>query len=260
MEWTYPEGTRDGWVLPDGHLLLTLTKSDKHRAGAVVEVTRAGETVFSWEGTQSEVNTAQKLSNGHYVAVEAGNHPRIVELDSQGRLLKETAFACQTNNHHMESRMTRQLPNGNYLVPQLLDKVVREITPGGAVVWEFRTPAAPAESWPFTAIRVAGGNTLVNCTHGNMAVEVSADGRVVWRLDNSDLPTPLLKDPCGAQRLANGNTVITSYGAGEQRVKLLEVSRDKKLVWTYEEAKNGGIHEFQILTTNGRREPWPARK
>ena len=66
------------------------------------------------------------------------------------------------------------------------------------------------------------------------------------------LPSPLLKDPCGAQRLPNGNTVITSYGAGDQTVKLLEVTRDKKIVWTFEQQKKGGIHELQILDTNGK--------
>jgi len=260
VEWTYPEGTRDGWVLPNGHLLLTLSKNDKHKGGAVVEISRAGEVFFSWEGTQSEVNTSQKLSNGRVLAVEAGPKPRIVELDAKGKIVSETPLKCQTANHHMESRMTRKLPNGNYIVPQLLDKVVREYKPDGTVAWEFHTPESPAECWPFTAIRVPGGNTLVNLTHGNSSVEVDRKGQIVWRLDNADLPSPLLKDPCGAQRLANGNTVITSYAAGEQRVKLLEVTREKKLVWTHEEARSGGIHEFQILTTNGRKERWPAMK
>jgi len=93
-----------------------------------------------------------------------------------------------------------------------------------------------------------------------MAVEVDRKGRIVWQLTNADLPQPWLKDPCGAQRLANGNTVITSYAAGEQKVKLLEVDRSKKVVWTHEEPRSGGIHEFQILTTNGRKERWPAMR
>ena len=51
--------------------------------------------------------------------------------------------------------------------------------------------------------------------------------------------------------MPNGNTVITSYGAGEQTVKLLEVTPDKKVVWTFARDQKGGIHEFQILDTNG---------
>ena len=135
---------------------------------------------------------------------------------------------------------------------QLLDKVVREYTPAGKVVWEFHSPEEPAESWPFTAIRLANGNTVINLTHGNHTVEVNRKGEIVWHLTNADLPQPLLKDPCGAQRLPNGNTVITSYAAGDQTVKLIEVNRDKQIVWTYEEPKRGGIHHFQILDTNGK--------
>jgi len=260
VEWTYPEGTRDGWVEPDGRILLTLSKSKAHPGGAVVEVTRAGEVGFRWEGTQAEVNTCQRISKDRVMAVEAGPRPRIVLLDPKGTIVSETPLTCQTTNDHMESRMTRSLGGGRFIVPQLLDKVVREYAADGKILWEYRTPETPAESWPFTAIRVPGGNTLINCTHGNMAVEVDRKGRIVWQLTNADLPQPWLKDPCGAQRLANGNTVITSYAAGEQKVKLLEVDRSKKVVWTHEEPRSGGIHEFQILTTNGRKERWPAMR
>jgi len=41
----------------------------------------------------------------------------------------------------------------------LLDKVVREYTPAGKVVWEAKTPSDPPECWPFTAIRLVNGHT-----------------------------------------------------------------------------------------------------
>ena len=55
-------------------------------------------------------------------------------------------------------------------------------------------------------------------------------------------------DPCGGQRLPNGNTVIASYGA-QQGIKVFEVTRDKKIVWTYTKHR---AHEIQVLTTNGK--------
>jgi hypothetical protein len=150
--------------------------------------------------------------------------------------------------------MARKLPNGNYLVPQLLDKVVREYSPDGKVVWEAKTPEEPKECWPFTAIRLASGNTLVTLTHGAEVVEFDKDGKIAWRLTNADLPTPLLKDPCGAQRLPNGNTVITSYGQGKPgEVKMLEVTPEKKVVWMLRDDRKHGIHEFQVLDTNGKK-------
>ena len=179
--WTFPESSRDGQMLDNGHILIALSKSDARPHGAVVEVVpdpsgKGGKTVFEFAGTQSEVNTAQRLPNGNTMLVEAGDKPRIIEVDAKGAIVRETPIKSQTSNHHMESRMTRALPNGNYLVPQLLDKVVREYTPKGDIVWEAKTPEEPKDSWPFTAIRLENGNTLVNCTHGNMVVEFDAKG------------------------------------------------------------------------------------
>jgi len=252
----FPYGTRDGYVLPSGNVLLAVSKSKDFPGGGVVELTREGKVVFAWKGTQAEVSSAQDVGDGHILLTEAGPKPRLLEIDRAGKTVLEFPLRCQTTDAHMETRMSRKLPGGSYLVPHLLDKVVREYTPAGAVAWEFKTPSEPAESWPFTAIRLASGNTLIACTHGNLVIEIDRAGKEVWRLANSDLPTPLLKDPCGAQRLANGNTVITSYGASKaDEVKMLEVTPDKRVVWTYRSNLPHGVHEFQILTTNGKAEP-----
>ena len=253
IAWTYPAGTRDGFMLPDGNVLLALSKSKEYPSGGAIEVTRDGKVIWSFKGSQAEVNTVQKVGDGRYMLTEAGAKPRILEVDRDGKIVSQTAIDAQTKNTHLQSRMSRKLPNGNYLVPQLLDKVVREYTPAGKVVWEAKTPDMPTECWPFTAIRLPGGNTLAALTHGAMVVEFDASGKIVWQLSNADLPTPLLKDPCGAQRLANGNTVITSYGQGKAgEVKMLEVTPDKKVVWMLRDDRNHGIHEFQILDEKGK--------
>jgi hypothetical protein len=245
-EWTYPFSTRDGWVLPNGHLLLVLSAGDKTPGGAVVEINRQGEKFFEYKGTQAEVNTAEKLPNGNVMLTEAGPKPRLIEISQENKVVLEFPLSCQTTNHHMESRMARKLANGNYLVPQLLDKVVREYDSTGKVVWEVSTP-----HWPFTAIRLPNGHTVIDCTYGNVCIEVDAAGKIVWQLSNQDLPKEWIKDACGAQRLPNGNTVITSYGIGAERMKLLEVTPAKKVVWTYTDQREHGIHHFQILDCNG---------
>ncbi len=54
--------------------------------------------------------------------------------------------------------------------------------------------------------------------------------------------------------LPNGNYVITSYAAGAadpQAPKLIEVTPEKEVVWTYVDGKKQGIHHFQILDTDG---------
>jgi arylsulfatase A-like enzyme len=247
VTWKHPMKSRDGWVLPNGNVLLAVSKSKTFPHGGVIEVKQDGTKVFEYQGTQSEVNTAQALKNGNIMLTEAGPKPRLLEVTRDGTIAVEVPLKCQLKNHHMQSRMARKLPNGNYLVPQLHDKVVREYSPEGKIVWEVKTP-----HWPFTAIRLEDGNTLINCTYGNVSIEVDREGDTVWQLSNDDLPAPLIKDACGAQRLPNGNTVITCYGNRGENVKLLEVTPEKELVWVHESAQPHGIHHFQILDTNGR--------
>lgn len=248
--WRLPKSTRDGWVLSDGHILLALSKSSEHPGGAVVEVDREGKKHFEFEGTQSEVNTVQPLPNRNIVLTEAGAKPRLLEIDRSGKTIVQIVLPGQTQNHHMETRMSRKLANGNYLVPHLLDRVVREYRPDGSVASEIRTPSEPRECWPFTAIRLETGNTLVNLTHGNRTVEFDGAGKIVWQVTNDDLNSPLFRDPCGAQRLPNGNTVIASYGMSGRGVKLFEITREKKVVWTWT-SDRPGVHHVQILETNG---------
>ena len=245
--WTYPQNTRDGWLLPNDNLLLVITKSDERPNGAVVQVDRTGKIVFEVKGTQSEINSAQPLPDSHIVFTEAGPKPRLMELDKFGKVVVEFPLLCQTQDFHMQTRMARKLSNGNYLVPHLLDLAVREYAPDGKVVWEVKTP-----NWPFAAIRLSNGNTLITCTRGNMVIEVDREGKTVWQVTNDDLPGAPLKDTCGAQRLENGNTVIGCYGAGDPNaIKMLEVTKLKRIVWTLYTGKPHGIHEFQILNSNG---------
>lgn len=241
--WTYPKATRDGWSLPNGHLLLALAG----KPGGVVEVTRANEVVFEYVGTQDEVDTVQRLPGGNTLLTEAGLNPRILELDGKAAIVKSVPLTSQKMNTHLQQRMTRKLPNGNYLVPHALDRVVKEYTPEGKVVWEVPTP-----HWAFTAIRLSNGNTLIACTLGNIVIEVDAQGKTVWQVTNDDFPdTKPLNDCCGVQRLPNGNTVMTSYRAAPGSIRLTEITREKKIVWTYSDQARAGIHHFQILDTNG---------
>ena len=154
---------------------------------------------------------------------------------------------AQTKDHHLQTRMARKLPNGNYLVPQLLDKVVREYTPRGEIVWEVRTP-----DMPFTAIRLESGNTLIGCTLGNLVIEVDK-GKTVWQVSNDDLPGKPINDACGVQRLPNGNTVITSHHAKGDEIKLLEVTRDKKLVWMLRDPRTPAFITSRSSTPTARR-------
>jgi hypothetical protein len=247
--WTFPHLSRDGWVLDSGDVLLALSKGKTYPGGAAVVVNKAGKVLFEFKGTQSEVNTVQPLRDGRVLLTEAGDKPRILEVDPDGKILADVPLQAQTKDHHLQTRMTRKLAGGTYLVPQLLDRVVREYDAKGKVVWEVKTP-----HMPFTAIRLPDGHTLIGCTLGNRVIEVDKDGKEVWRVTNDDLPGKPINDACGVERLSNGNTVITSHHATAGQVKLLEITHEKKVVWTYTDDRKNGIHHFQILDAKGRPE------
>lgn len=251
--WRYKHNTRDGWVLDDGNILLTMTRTKPdgefpHGGVVIIDPRQKNKRLFEYHGTQDEVNTSQLLENGNIMLVEAGQKPRILEVNRAGEVVSETPIECQTKNTHMQSRMTRKLPNGNYLVPQLFDKVVREYTPEGKIVWEVPTP-----HWAFTAIRMPSGNTMIDCTYGDISIEVDPKGKTVWQVTNEDLPGKPIKDSCGGQALPNGNKVLSSYGIGEGGTKLTELTPEKKIVWQFITPAKYGFHHIQILETNGKK-------
>jgi len=239
---------RDGYVLKNGNVLICWADEVKEYdtdKKVVFKYTKAEETM--------ELGTAVRLENGHTMITESSEKPRIVEVDKEGNIVTSVPLLPETDNVHMQTRMARKLENGNYLVPHLLAFAVKEYRPDGTVVQTFKTDlenlgGREAENWPFTAIRLKNGNTLVTLTHGNKVVELDPEGKVVWKVTNDDFEGNPFADPCGAQRLPNGNTVIASYGA-KDGIKLFEIDQEKNMVWSY---ANYNVHHFQILTTNGK--------
>lgn len=264
--WETKYKSRDGYVLPNGNVLLAVNRSKDHPGGAVVEITREGKVTLRYQGTQSEVNSAQPTPEGGVVLSEAGPKPRLIEIDKNNKIIHDIPLQCQSKNHHMETRMVRKQPDGTYLAPHLLDFAVKHYDQDGKVLSTISTampndPERKIHSWPFTAIRLKNGNILCGLTHSNQVAEYDPSGKLVWMLTNKDLPSNLqIKDACGIQRLANGNTVITSYASRGGEVKLIEVNPQKEVVWTYHNTRPHGIHHFQILDTEGKPEPWPPMK
>jgi len=253
IAWEYTGGSRDGFVLPTGNILLAF-------ADRVEEVTPERKILFSYRLSQEnqEIGTTQRLYNGNTLITELGKKPRLLEVSQDGKIVLEVPLQPETDNAHMQTRMARQLKNGNYLVPHLLAFSVKEYTPDGQIVRTFPTDfeelgGRPSENWPFTAIRLDNGNTLISLTHGNKIIEISPNGEIVWKVTNDDTGG-LFKDPCGSQRLASGTTVVGSHGAN-QGISMVELTPEKKIVWKSDHAAAAGVHHFQILTTNGRAEP-----
>jgi hypothetical protein len=244
---------RDGFVLKSGNVLVSIGNEAK-------EITREGKVVWSYKLSKGnkELGSSVRLDNGNTLIVERGVKPQLLEVRKDGSVAVTVPLKPDTQNGHMQTRMARKLPNGNYIVPHLLAFAVKEYKPDGTVVRTIKTDleelgGRKAKNWPFTAIQLKGGNLLVNLTNGNKTVEFDPSGNVAWRVDNSHVDGRFA-DPCGGQRLANGNTLICSYGQRKGDMpKLFEVTRDKKVVWEY---FNPAVraHEVHVISTNGKPE------
>ena len=251
MLWRGPNGSRDGMVLPNGNVLISVAnEAREYRA-------RSQEIVWRYplDPRNRELGTVNRLPSGNTLVVERGELPRLLEVDPHGMIVVEVPLQPETDNNHMQTRMARKLPNGNYLVPHLLAFKVKEYTPTGDVVNVIATDlpelgGREAENWPFTAILLDSGNILVNLTHGNKTVEFAPDGTVAWMVGNDDV-AGRFADPCGGQRLPNGNTVICSYGQRDPtKTRLFEINTDKEVVWEMFFPPSTA-HQAHVLTTNG---------
>jgi outer membrane protein assembly factor BamB len=82
-----------------------------------------------------------------------------------------------------------RLKNGNTLITDERDQLVREVNSKGETVWEFKLSELPPEigfSGSQSCVRLANGNTIF-CSRGDggkrpQLVEVTADKKVVWVL------------------------------------------------------------------------------
>ena len=138
-------------------------------------------------------------------------------------------------------RGARKLANGNYLVGQWSDAVVREYGPTGDIVREFPHQMA------YGGVRLPNGNTLIATGDRHRIVEVDGHGKTVWEINENDLPGNPLRFVAGMQRLANGNTVVCNWGGHGhigQQPQIFEVTRDKKVVGEF-------FDNVQFLTIAG---------
>ncbi len=246
IEWEQPAPhCNDLWALANGNVLF----STGH---GVKEMTREGKTVFSYE-SKSEIYACQRLEGGNTFVGEC-NAGRLLEIRPDGTIAKEIRLLRDgRDGGHTYMRNARRLRDGNYLVAHYGEGVVREYDPDGRIVREIK-----AEGGPHSAIRLPDGNTLVACgdrTKAARVFEANKDGAVIWEIGPRDLPGIELKFMAGLHRLPNGNTLMSNWvGHGQfgKAPHLMEVTRDKKVVWTFaDHARFRTISSVQALDVPG---------
>jgi hypothetical protein len=208
----------------------------------LVEMTPTKEIVWQYdaakangnEGKRVEVHAFQRLSNGRTMIAESGVG-RIIEVDADGKLLQEIKLTIDKPDPHRDTRLVRKLDNGHYLVAHEGDGKVREYDGDGKVVWQYEV-----KSPLYSAERLANGHTLIGTGGGNQVLEVNPQGETVWSLSSSDLAGVKLAWITMVERLPNGNTLVVNCHAGPDNPQILEVTPDKKVVWSFKDFKTFG--------------------
>lgn len=236
-------------VLENGNILLPLGPA------RIAEVTREKKVVWSYQSKprkgyegRVEVHAFQRLRDGNTMIAESGNR-RIIEVDRQGRIVKRIDLVVEHPDPHRDTRMARKLENGHYLVCHELDGKVREYDGEGRVVWTHALDLAGRPHTPghdghgtevFGALRLENGNTLIATGNGNRVIEVTPEGKTVWSIEHDELPGIRLFWVTTLRVRSNGNVIVGNCHAGPKNPQLFEVTRDKKVVWTFKDFQTFG--------------------
>lgn len=268
MEWEMKIGPlHDLHLLENGNVLCQtnwtrIVEVDPRSDKAVWEYDSA--TANGNAGKAIEVHAFQRLPNGNTLIAESGVS-RLIEVDVSGKLVHSIALKVSKPHPHRDTRLVRQLENGNYLVCHEGDGIVREYSHEGEVVWEFAVPLFGRSPAPghgvdafgnqcFCALRLASGNTLISTGNGHGILEVTPQKEIVWQLRQNDLPNIQLAWVTTLQVLADsGNIVIGNCHAQSKNPQIVEINREKQVVWTFHDFERFGdsTTNSQLLTTNG---------
>ncbi|HJT78743.1 MAG TPA: hypothetical protein VJ739_16180, partial [Gemmataceae bacterium] len=97
-------------------------------------------------------------------------------------------------------------------------------------------------------------NTLIAAGNGNRVIEVSPQGKVVWSIEHDELPGIRLAWVTTLQVLPDGNVIVGNCHAGPDNPQLFEVTRGKRVVWSFKDFKTfgNGLAAAQVLGVHGK--------
>ena len=266
-EWEHKiGGLHDLHVLPGGNVLLQTSWTE------VAEINPASKEIV-WrydamqrpenEGQRLEIHAFQRLTNGNTMVAESGPG-NVIEVGEDLKVLHSLKLNVRKPDAHRDTRLVRKLDNGNYLVCHEGDGLVREYDRGGKTVWEYAVPLfdrKPAGghgveafgNQAFSAIRLPNGNTLIGTGNGHSVLEVTPAEQIIWSLHQNDLPGIQLAWVTSLQVLPSGHIQINNCHAGPNNPQLIEVNREKRVVWSFKDFDRFGdsLTNSQMLAVDG---------
>ena len=236
-------GHHDVHLLPNGNILFHDTWT------TLKEITLAKKVVWTYDsakqngnaGKRVDVHAFARLKNGNTMIVESGVG-RVIEVDKKGKLVHQ--FPLKKGGTQ-NTRWARHTPKGTLLVCSEQPGVVTEYDRTGKVVWDYLI-----NTRVYGAIRLKNGNTLIASGGGKSIVEVTPAKKVVWEINGKVPGTDInLGWMTCLQELKNGNRLIGNCHAGETNPQIFEITRNKKVVWQWDEWNlvGNGLACWQVL-------------
>jgi outer membrane protein assembly factor BamB len=237
-------GHHDLHLLKSGNILFhdTWSKTSEITLGKKIVWEYESRTGNGNEGKNVDVHAFDRLPNGHTVIVES-NIGRIIHVDKKGQLHKAIPLG---QDGRQSTRLVTLLKNGHYLAAAENPGVVTEYDAEGKIVWEY-----PTNTRVFSALRLKSGNTLIATGSGNSVIEVNPAKEVVWEISKKIPGTEIeLAWTTDLQELPNGNLIIGNCHAGENNPQIFEITRDKKVVWEFNQwdLVGNGLACWEILS------------
>lgn len=248
--WTYSTGPGceydDVWMMSNGNILFT-------RMQYIAIVTPKKEVVWRYDAPEgTEIHGCQPIGLDKVLFVLNGQPPKLFVMNTKTKAVEvEHNLPVDTLTDkkfiHAQFRRVRYTALGTYIVPFLELARVVEYDKNFNEIWRYEIKT------PWAAIRLKNGNTLITDEADKLTREVNPNKETVWELRPSDLQEKyrFINTQC-CTRLANGNTIICSRGDNGIGPQLVEVNKDKKVVWVLWDWINlGPASGVQILDDEG---------
>jgi hypothetical protein len=280
-EWNYPNPEQSMFIVRDGRIVWSYAIPLKNAANEIQEysdatllsngnvifarktgaglVTPDKKLIWNYDAPRGfEVHIAQPLGLERVMMIQNGNPAKMMIVNTTtGQTEKEmilpTGNPLKTHGQFRRARLTAQ---GTLLAAHMDNNKVAEYDMDGKEIWSIAVPS------PWAAVRLKNGNTLLTSNRGFVR-EVNPAGGTVWELTQADVPDIKFFSLQEADRLANGNTVISNWcpnGIKNPKdwptsVQVIEVTPDKKVVWALrawdEPANLGPATCIQLLDEPG---------
>ena len=239
----------DATLLADGNIILSCMSG----AGEI-----SPEKDIVWQYTAppgTEIHSIQSIGENRVLLMRNGNPAQAMIFNTfSNKLEKIIPIPTTITGTHGQFRHIRMTPAGTILVGHMSEGKVVEYDLDGNVVWSAKIDHA------WQAIRLKNGNTLVTGDGARFVRELNPQGETVWELTQADVNFKL-GNLQTANRLANGNTVICSWIAGNNdtkqwpgTVQVFEVTPKKKVVWalsSWDQPDLGPATSIQLLDEPG---------